>query len=100
MGFPNKQELERVKKKLKNVDPIKLLPADASIADQLKFNLCKEFVIYIRKNNLTQIELAKQLHIDPARLNEIIKYKIDLFTVDRLLFYVYKIRPNLKLVVG
>ena len=29
--------------------------------------------------------LARQLNIDPARLNEIVKYPIDLFTVDKLL---------------
>ena len=36
----------------------------------------------------------------PHRLNEIVKYRIDLFTVDRLLDYVERLNPKLKLTVG
>ena len=45
MSFPSKKELERVKKKLKTVEPTRVLSSSASVADQLKFALCKEFVV-------------------------------------------------------
>ena len=30
MGFPEKKEIERAKKKMKSVEPVQLLPSDAS----------------------------------------------------------------------
>ena len=30
MGFPDKKEIERAKKKMKSVEPVQLLPSDAS----------------------------------------------------------------------
>jgi hypothetical protein len=40
------------------------------------------------------------LGIEPARLNEIVKYRIDLFTVDRLLGYVELLDPDIKVTVA
>ena len=34
---------------------------------------------------MTQAQLARKLKIDPSRVNEIIKYRIDLYTVDKLM---------------
>jgi predicted XRE-type DNA-binding protein len=100
MGFPKKSELERVKKKLAKLPAVRLLPSDASKADKLKFELCKQFVTYLQEEDISQLALAKQLEIDPARLNEIVKYRIDLFTVDRLLGYAEQLNPKLKVTVG
>jgi len=33
--------------------------------DQLKFELCKQFVVYLRVNDMSQVELAKTLGIEP-----------------------------------
>ena len=49
---------------------------------------------------MTQKELAEQLDIEPARLNEIVKYRIELFAVDRLLDYLERLKPNLKVTVA
>ena len=99
MGFPDKKELERVRRKLEKIDPVRLLPASASKAEKLKFELCRQFVVFLREHGMSQLVLAKQLGIEPARLNEIVKYRIDLFTVDRLLDYVERLNPKLKLTV-
>jgi predicted XRE-type DNA-binding protein len=32
-----------------------------------------------------QAQLAKKLKVDPSRINEIVKYRIDLYTVDKLM---------------
>lgn len=97
MSFPSASELARIRKKLEKIEPTKLLSKSASKADHLKFDLCKEFVIYLRENNLTQLELAKELDVDPARISEIVKYKIDLFTADRLIGFLEKLNPKIKI---
>lgn len=100
MGFPDEKELSRVRKKLSKVEPTRSLPKDASKSDKLKYELCRQFVKYLMKHEMTQKELAEEIDIQPARMNEIVKYKIDLFTVDRLLDYAERLRPNLKITVG
>jgi len=100
MGFPSKKELEQVRKRLEKIEPVRILPKSASKVDKLKFSLCKEMIIYLRAHNITQVELARILEIDQARVSEIVKYKIDLFTVDRLLSLVEKINPDIKVVVA
>ena len=100
MTFPSEKELERIREKLDKADPSYLLPENATKAEKLKYELCKKFVVYIRKNKVTQIELSKQLNIDPARLNEIVKYKINLFTVDKLIEFAQRLDPNLEIKVA
>ena len=100
MGFPNNKELEKIRKKMERVEPVRLLPSGASKADKLKFELCKQFVTYLQDEGISQSALAKELGIEPARLNEIVKYRIDLFTVDRLLDYVEMLNPKLKVTVA
>ena len=100
MPMPNSKELSRAKKKLASIEPTRGLPANASKTDQLKYELCKQFVVYLRKHEMTQKELAGQLDMEPARLNEIVKYRIDLFAVDRLLDYLEKLMPDIRVTVA
>jgi predicted XRE-type DNA-binding protein len=85
MSFPSEKELKAIRKKLADVEPSHLLPKNATKADQLKFKLCEKFVIYLIENKVTQVQLAKKLKVDPSRINEIVKYRIDLYTVDKLM---------------
>ncbi len=100
MTFPSEKELKKIREQLSKVDPSYGLPENPTKAEKLKYELCKKFVVYIRKNKITQIELAKKLNIDPARLNEIVKYKIHLFTVDKLIEYAQLLDPNLEIKVA
>ncbi len=54
----------------------------------------------MNREEITQKELAEKLEIEPARLNEIVKYRIDLFTVDRLLGYAELLNPKIKVTVA
>lgn len=65
-----------------------------------EFELSRQFVLYLSEHGMTQKEIAIQLGIEPARLNEIVKYRIELFAVDRLLDYLERLRPNLKVTVA
>lgn len=85
MGFPSEKELSKMRKKLEKVEPSRMLPKNASKADQVKFKLCEKFVVYLQEHDMTQVQLAKKLKIDPSRINEIVKYRIDLFTADKLM---------------
>lgn len=100
MAFPNKKELERVRRKLEKVEPTYALPENANQVQKLKYLLCREIVGYLLFKNFTQIELAERLNIDPARISEIVKYKIHLFTVDKLLSLVEKLNPSIKITVA
>jgi predicted XRE-type DNA-binding protein len=85
MKFPSEKELKAIRKKLEKSEPSRLLPKNASKSDRLKYELCEMFVVYLREHRMTQVALAKVLKVDPARVNEIVRYRIDLFTVDKLI---------------
>lgn len=69
----------------------------SSQVDKLKFALCQEFMNILTKKKINQAELATALEIDPARVSEIFKNKIALFTVDRLLALLEKVNPSVKI---
>lgn len=56
--------------------------------------------ICLLENNVSQAELARHLKMDPARLNEIVKYRIDLFTIDKLLEIAKRLDPNIDIRVA
>jgi predicted XRE-type DNA-binding protein len=85
MGFPSEKELRAIRAKLEKAEPSRTLPKNASKADRLKYELCEKFVVYLRKHKMTQAALARKLKVDPSRINEIVKYRIDLYTADKLL---------------
>ena len=41
--------------------------------------------MYVTVNNISQVQLAKKLKVDLSRVNEIVKYRIDLYTIDKLM---------------
>lgn len=92
MGFPNEKELKAVRKKMESAEPSRMLPKNASRADQLKYKLCEKFVEYILDHKITQAQLAKKLKVDPSRVNEIVKYRIELYTVDKLMDLAERLR--------
>ena len=85
MSFPSEKDLKKVRAKLARVEPSRTLPRNAPKADLIKYKLCEKFVKHILDKKISQAQLARQLHIDPSRINEIVKYRIDLFTVDKLM---------------
>jgi len=100
VAFPNEAKLKKIRESLNKAEPSYLLPENATKAEKLKYNLCKKFVIYIQKNNISQADLAKKLNMDTARLNEIVKYRINLFTVDKLIDFAQRLDPNLEIKVA
>jgi predicted XRE-type DNA-binding protein len=85
MGFPSEKELKKIRSQLSKKEPSRTLPKNASQADRIKYKLCEKFVIYLLETEVTQAELARKLKVDPSRINEIVKYRIDLYTIDKLI---------------
>lgn len=100
MTFPNEEKLKKIRENLNNAEPSYLLPENATKADILKYALCQKFVVFIQDNKITQADLAKKLNMDTARLNEIVKYKINLFTADKLIEFAQRLDPNLEIKVA
>jgi len=85
---------------LEEVEPVVSLSENATKVEKLKYELCRKFVIYLREKKITQAELAKELKMDRARLNEIVKYKIENFTLDKLIEFTNRLDPNLEIVIS
>jgi len=100
MPFPNDKKLKEIRKKLNSLDPTRSFPEDPSKAQVVKYKICEKFVVYLMENNMGQAELARKIDMDPARLNEIVKYKIDLFTIDKLLDYAENLDPSIEVKVA
>ncbi len=100
MTFPSEEKLKKIRKDLEKAEPSYLLPEDATKADILKYALCQKFVVHIQENKISQVDLAKKLNMDTARLNEILKYRINLFTVDKLIEFTQRLDPNLEIKVA
>ena len=100
MPFPSDKELKAMRAKLEKVEPVRVLPKNASEVDKVKYAICRKFVLHLRKTKLTQKQLAKKLKIDPARMNEIVKYRIELFTIDKLISIAEGLDEGIKLKVA
>ncbi len=94
MAFPKKDEIELILKELEGIEPTRVIDLkNASKSDILKYKLCQEFVKILKKEGLTQVELAKRLNVDKAIVNKIVLHNIETFTIDRLLDLLSQIKP-------
>jgi len=100
MGFPSEKKLKEMRSKIAKVEPSRGLPENASTVEQVKYKICEKFVRYLLDHDISQAELARKIKMDPARLNEIIKYRIDLFTIDKLLEFGEILDPKIKVDVA
>ena len=100
MGMPDEKTLAKMRKKLESVEPTHGLPENATKAQKIKYKLCEKFVVHLMKTGKSQAELARELGMDTARLNEIIKYRIDLFTIDKLIEYAEALDPDINIDVA
>lgn len=93
--FLSEAELKRIRKQMARVKGTEMLPPDANALDRAKWDMCKQFLIYMRKQGLNQRQLAKLLDVPESRVSEILHYRISKLTLDRLVRYYERIKPNL-----
>jgi predicted XRE-type DNA-binding protein len=98
--FPDEATLKRVRDKLSDpnytVGNI-ALPAKASETDRVKYHICQLIARYQREHSLLQKDIAAQIGVDESRISDILRGKIESFTLDRLIGYAAILHPGLKL---
>ena len=100
MAFPSKAEIDRVLKKLENVEGTLAPPANPTQLEKFRYSLQQKFVGYILVKKITQREMAEILGIDEGKISKILHNRIDEFSTDRLINLYEKLNPNLELKVS
>lgn len=98
--FPSEQELSTIRKKMAKVKGSQGLSPNATALDRAKYDVCEQILIYMKKKKMSQKELAKELETTETRISEIVHYRIEKFTLDRLVSFLQMIKPMLTLKVA
>ncbi len=98
-AFPDQATLKRIREKLSdpnyqggNLAP----PENATEVDRTKYQLCQLIAKYQREHGFLQNAIARKIGVDESRISEILRGKIQSFTLDRLIGYAEKLHPGLK----
>ncbi len=86
-SWPNEEQLADGLAKLGKLPGSRELDPNASLVDRIKYDLCRNFVIFLVMSDTTQKELADKIGIDPALMSKILRYRFEDFTIDRLVRY-------------
>lgn len=98
--FPNDRELSTIRRQMAKVKGSRGLPPDATPLERGKYEVCEQILVYMKKKKLSQRELAKALDTSESRISEIVHYRIDKFTLDRLIGYLQMVKPMVTLHVA
>ena len=80
--------------KLHHVEATLMVGPSSSPADKFRWDLCQTLVKYMALKDLSQVDFAKFLGVDQARVSEIVNHRIDKVSTDKLISYNEKIDPN------
>lgn len=101
---PNEKELSEIRDRLSSDNTIgsTVLGPDAPLVDRIKHNLCSKIVEYFIKSKITQKELGLKLTVDEPEMSRILHYKIERYSIDRLVGYLEILYPkiNFKLIAA
>lgn len=97
MKYPNKKQIDDLINSMSDDDFSVLIPDDATDVEKIKFELCKNFIVYLREHKMTQVELANLLAVDKSRINWIVKYRIEHFSIDYLYSLLKQLNPKIEL---
>ncbi len=98
-AFPGDSTLKRIRERLS--DPQYqggnlALPENATEVERAKYQLCQLIARYQREHGLLQKDLAQKVGVDESRISEILRGKIESFTLDRLINYAERLHPGLR----
>ena len=95
MSYPSKKKLKEMDEKLKNIEGTRMVGPSSSPSEKFRWELCQLLVKYIVDNSISQVEFAKLMGIDQARVSEIVNHRIDKVSTDKLISYNEQIHPNI-----
>ncbi len=98
--FLSERELKVIRRQMAKVRGSRGLPPDATPLDRGKYDVCKQILIFMKKKRMSQRELAKALDTSETRVSEIVHYRIEKFTMDRLIGYLQMVKPMVTLRVA
>jgi hypothetical protein len=76
------------------------LPENPTPLQKSKHEICREILIYQCKHKLNDKELAEKMELTLAETEDILYYRIDYFTLDRLMTYANKLFKSEPLTIG
>src|SRR3954447_1346267 len=78
------------------------LPENPTPLEQAKYEICKQVVSYKLDTKISTEKLAQKIQLSKAETEDILYYRIDYFTLDRLVYYATRLfKPlEIKMVVG
>ena len=68
--------------------------------ERAKYQLCQLIGKYQREHGLLQKEIADKIGVDESRISDILRGKIESFTLDRLISYAEKLHPRLRVEIN
>lgn len=100
--WPSEKELAEIRERLSSdeVEGSTVLGPNAHLADRIKQNLCSKIIEYRTKNRISQKELAEKLGVDEPEMSRILHYKIERYSIDRLVGYLEVLYPNVNIEVS
>ena len=93
--FPSSSELKQLRRQAARANGSKTPPKDVTAVERAKYDACEQMIVYMRKKNLTQRQLATELSTSETRISEIVHYRVDKFSLDRLLSLLQILRPDI-----
>jgi hypothetical protein len=100
LNYLNQQGLDGKGRSRKEIDSIlkrmrqpgyrrinKGLNPDATPIEKAKYEICQNILRYKRENSLDEKELTKKIKIKPGKLDYLLFYHIEHFTLDELVLY-------------
>jgi predicted XRE-type DNA-binding protein len=78
------------------VGDLNFLPPNASSIERTKFQICQMILRYKVDHGLLQKDIAQKIGADESRTSEILRMRIESFTLDRLIGYAEKLHPKLR----
>lgn len=97
--YPSAKELKTMSEKLALVKGSYILPSNAGAVDKAKYDVCKHILVYMHREDLSQRQLAEKIGVPETRISEVVHYRINKFTLDRLIEYYEKLNPKVSVEV-
>lgn len=100
INWPSSENLKRMDAKLRRVKGSRFVPEDADPVERIKYGLCEILVRYCLNHEMSQRDLAKILDVSESRVSEIVHYRIEKLTIDRLVKHLAKLNQTVKFQVA
>ncbi len=94
--WPSEKTLAEIRDRLSSdeIQGSTVLGPNADLVDRIKEKLCSKIVEFHLKSGITQKELANKLGVDGPEMSRILHYRVERYTIDRLIGYLEILYPN------